>query len=485
MAANESFRLEVEEIELFERDIVFRMPFRFGMVTLEAAPQAFARVRIRTGAGGEAWGMAAETMAPKWFDKNTALSNEDNFEQLRTSLRSARDLYLGQDGPAAPFALHARLRGEQETRCAAAGLNPLIAQYGTALIERAVLDAACRDAGRSFYSALQDNLPGIEPAAVAPDLEGFDASGFLAGLAPADAIHARHTVGLVDPLSAADLPADKRVNDGLPETLEEVIDAYGHRYFKLKVGGNLDEDLERLAAIARVIESRVDGYHATLDGNEQYDDLDGICALWEAMAKDQRLERLCRAVLFIEQPVMRGRALDKDVRALSAHRPVILDESDSGYEVFLKGKALGYSGISSKTCKGIYRSLINAMRCAAWNREAGNASYFMSAEDLTTQAGLSVQQDIALVSLLGLAHVERNGHHYVHGMAGVPEAEQKAFLRHHPDLYRDHGGATCLKIADGRLGIASLACTGFASAAEPAWEEMREIGPPPREAAAR
>ena len=44
----------------------------------------------------------------------------------------------------------------------------------------------------------------------------------------------------------------------------------------------------------------------------------------------------------------------------------------------------------------------------------------MSGEDLTTQAGLSVQQDLALVNLLGIRHVERNGHHYVNGMAALP-----------------------------------------------------------------
>ena len=32
----------------------------------------------------------------------------------------------------------------------------------------------------------------------------------------------------------------------------------------------------------------------------------------------------------------------------------------------------------------------------------------------------------ALVSLLGLTHVERNGHHYVNGMAGLPRHEQDA-----------------------------------------------------------
>ena len=52
----------------------------------------------------------------------------------------------------------------------------------------------------------------------------------------------------------------------------------------------------------------------------------------------------------------------------------------------------------------------------------------MSAEDLTTQAGVAVQQDLALATLVGATHVERNGHHYVDGMAGAPEAEQDAFL---------------------------------------------------------
>ena len=37
--------------------------------------------------------------------------------------------------------------------------------------------------------------------------------------------------------------------------------------------------------------------------------------------------------------------------------------------------------------------------------------------------------------MLGIGHVERNGHHYVNGMAGAPEPEQQAFLAAHPDLY--------------------------------------------------
>src|SRR4029079_1722165 len=117
-------------------------------------------------------------------------------------------------------------------------------------------------------------------------------------------------------------------------------------------------------------------------------------------------------------------------------KPVIIDESDDALDAFPREKALGYKGVSAKTCKGIYKSLINHARCAAWGND-----YFMTGEDLTIQAGLGLQQDLALVSLLGLTHVERNGHHYVNGMAGVPAAEQDAFLASHPDLYERSFGA--------------------------------------------
>jgi len=113
---------------------------------------------------------------------------------------------------------------------------------------------------------------------------------------------------------------------------------------------------------------------------------------------------------------------------------------------------------------------LNAARCANWGE-----GYLMSAVDLTTQAGLSVQQALALVNLLGITHVERNGHHYVNGMAGVPEAEQAAFLAAHPDIYHRGDGVTRLGIKDGRIAIGSLDRVGFAYGAEPDFSVMREL----------
>jgi len=443
-------RFRVAAIELLERDVRLRMPFRFGVVTLTASPQAFARARIRLEDGREAEGAAAELLAPKWFDKDPALTNEDNVDQLRTSLGRARETYLSH-----------------EPRTAWAHASPgkgLVENYGPALLDRALLDALCRALGVSFYRAVQTNLIG------AGSFEGMDLGAFFATLKPRVSIAARHTVGLVDSITAAD--QNIRVGDGLPETLEEVVARYGHRYFKLKVGGDRLADVERLAAIASVLDRIDEPFFVSLDGNEQYEDMQGVAALWAAMKAEPRLRRLVDSVLFIEQPVKRSRALERKVEGID--KPVIIDESDDSLDAFPRAKALGYRGVSSKTCKGLYKSLINRARCAAWNENMGSDPiYFMSGEDLTIQAGLALQQDTALVSLLGLTHLERNGHHYVNGMASLPQAEQDAFLGAHPDLYERSHGAVRVKIADGMLSIGSLDCPGYASKAMPDWNTMR------------
>jgi hypothetical protein len=351
------------------------------------------------------------------------------------------------------------------------GLNGLVASFGLALLDRAIIDALGRLDGASVFALVKDNRLGLD-ATTATDLTGFDFGKLLGSLRPAQSIHARHTVGRVDALTRAETNG-QRIDDGLPESLEEVVATYGHRYYKLKVAGQIDSDIERLAGIAAVID-RGQPYQATLDGNEQYHDIAEVMALWRRIGEEPRLKRLKSSIIFIEQPIARDRALSAPVKALSDEVPIEIDESDADVETFPRARALGYRGISSKSCKGFYRALINRARIERWNGEDGGR-YFMSAEDLTTQAGLSVQQDLALVNLLGITHVERNGHHYVNGMAALPAGEQQAFLDAHGDLYERSHGAVRLRIRGGRVRLGSLDCAGFASAAMPDFEAMAPL----------
>jgi hypothetical protein len=88
-----------------------------------------------------------------------------------------------------------------------------------------------------------------------------------------------------------------------------------------------------------------------------------------------------------------------------------------------------------------------------------------------------VQQDLALASLLGLSHVERNGHHYVDGFAGqgAGAAEQQRFFTAHPDLYEATRGSVRLAIRDGSIALGSLDIPGFASGVEPDWARLEPM----------
>ncbi len=459
----------VKEVSLFERDVRLRMPFRFGAATMRGAPQLFAVIDVEGQNNRRATGYAAEILAPKWFDKNPSLSNEQNFEQLRQAALKARASYL-RCGFSSPFGLFAENYAELSD---VAPDQQLVAAFGQALLDRAVIDAVCRLEGVSFFAAIQRNRAGIAPHSVAPDLagEGDGAAeaamgAFLRGLAPSATIAVRHTVGLLDPLEENPEP----VGDGLPETLRDVVETYGNRYFKLKLSGDRDADVDRLARIIRILEPLRPDYRLSLDGNEQYADAEPLVDFLEMLSARAGFETFLKRVLFIEQPIARSRALATDVSALARFAPVVIDESDGALSAFPEALALGYRGVSSKSCKGFYKSLINLYRC----RRRG-AGCFMTGEDLTMQAGLAVQQDLALVSLLGLGHVERNGHHFANGMAAASDAEQQRFLDAHPDLYTRSHGAVRLAIRDGSLAISSLDCPGFASRVLPDVSTMRPV----------
>lgn len=453
-------RIRLIEIDAFERDTRLRLPFRFGAATLERAPQAFVRVLVADESGRTAIGGAAEMMVPKWFDKDPALTPAQNVDQLRASIRVASAAALEVSEPMTLFAA-ARLNELETSRRLRE--NALVAGFGPALIARAALDGYCRLAGVSFFEAVRRNLVGIGGEMLPEDIDG--AAAVLATLRPGTSIAARHTIGLLDPISEADIVDP--VNDGLPQSLEAVIGRYGNRWFKIKLSGDGDANIERLLQIAAVLE-RVPDYRVTVDGNEQFTAAEQLAALLARIEATPKLARLRAAIAFVEQPFSRGTTMDTPLGGLAAQLPFLIDESDDTDAAFARAKALGYTGVSSKTCKGIYRSLLKVIRI----RTGNEAGLFVSGEDLTCQAGLAVQQDLALVALLGLAHVERNGHHYVAGMQGAPAAETARFAVAHPDLYEPGVDGPLLSIRDGQIAIGSLAGVGYASGALPDFDTM-------------
>jgi L-alanine-DL-glutamate epimerase-like enolase superfamily enzyme len=455
------YRLAVKDIAFFERPVRFARPFRFGAVVVNATPQAFVRVEIEVEGRGRATGGSAEFLVAKWFDKRPHLSPEETVNELRRSLLIARELYLAHSGFETAFGLHAACIGAQTEACAREDIPPLAAAYGPAEIDKAILDALLRGAGVNFFDGLAGNIAGVD-ARLSRDLGDEDIAAFLQGRKRLDRVAIRHTVGMDDKVEGEGGVADPRENAGA-------------RYFKLKLNGDPDHDADRLARIGRELATLPHDYRATLDANEQYADLAVLCALVDRLDRDAALAPIATKLLYIEQPMPRDITRQSPLGAL-ARRDFIVDEADDSYEAFPMARALGYRGISSKSCKGIYKAVVNATRAAKWS--ASGDKCFIAGEDLTCQPGLAVQQDLALGALIGVTHAERNGHHYVDGFGDTPPAEADAFLAGHPDLYVRDGGKVRLAIHDGDLLTGSLTAPGFAASVHPDWSTMQPLAQP-------
>ena len=430
-------------------EIRARIPFRYGNACLTAAPLLLAHVRIADEDGNTASGLAADCLPPLWFDKNPNKSYRQNVADQITAYRKAKEIYLllgDKLQTAASLWSEAYPRVLEEAD--ASDLNALTASFGSSFFERAVIDALCRLRGVGFFAALKSNLLGIDTAAILPDR-------------PLDVVACRHTIGLADPLTEGEIPPDEVLDDGLPQALETDIEFYGLRYFKVKVSGDTGADVERLSRIAALLNQRCrEGYHISLDGNEQYTSVDELRRLLESLKSRPYGNEFYDRILFIEQPLRRDLALDpavsRGIEALSAEKPVTIDESDDRPGSFENAIALGYRGTSHKNCKGIFRSLLNRQRIVELNRERGENVYFQTAEDLANVSVVPLQEDLASICALGIDHAERNGHHYFRGLDHLPREEAEGALAAHSDLYEARQDSVFLRVVDGVIVCTSI-----------------------------
>jgi hypothetical protein len=404
--------------------------------------------------GGVDWeGATAELMVPKWFDKSPQRTQDDNFDQLRLALLTAREQYLSTGAANSAYSLSEKGTEAAISKLLALGHPRLVGQFGPALLDKAIADAVLRSQAKSWTEGLSLGLLG-------------DPWSSSLTLKKANSVWLRHTVGLADRLTD-DEPLTS-AEDGLPNSLTQAIAVHGLKYFKLKVSGQLDADMTRLTAIERVL-FKVPDYRATLDGNETFQNTETLSLFVSALQKNDATRRLLERTLLIEQPLPRAIALGEKIPAMPYNIPVILDESDDHPDVLEKGLALGYRGISSKACKGIYRSLQSAALIQK------TPQTILSGEDLTCQAGLGVQQDTLLASSLGVQHIERNGHHYVNGFGMAPKAESMSFAQAHPDLYSSNQAGVHLNVQQGLIHIDSLHQPGFGHQAWPDWASLAQI----------
>ncbi len=416
---------------------------------------------------GAGWlGLASEGLPPKWFTKDPETRFEEDLPAMVESIRNAADLASNSTYDTVFSAWHS-LYEQQDCWAQEQGCPPLLAHLGTSFVERMLIDGFCRSAGLSFVDAVHSNALGIDLGRIHPELAGTEPSDWLP--APGESIIARHTVGLGDPLRVEDIPEGERISDGLPHALLDAAVQYGLTHFKIKICGNLEVDVPRLRAVAAVISEASPGFRYTLDGNEQYQNIETFRTHWETYQADPDLAILFEnnRLLFVEQPLHREVALEERVKdelaAWVGAPPMIIDESDGELSCLRRAIALGYRGTSHKNCKGVIKGLAN--RCLIeWHRRhhPEEGPWLMSGEDLANVGPVALLNDLAVMSVLGVEDVERNGHHYFAGLSMYPSELQEIVRGRHPDLYemRPEGYAS-LQIQSGSVSTRSLGESTF------------------------
>lgn len=452
----------VTESELRSIQLKTRMPFRYGIATMTEFPLAFVRIRARID-GVQSFGIASDLLPPKWFTKVPDKPLSEEIDEMLEVIHHALRRIVGIESSTV-FGLWQTLYELQADFGTQKGYPPLLAHFGTSLAERAVMEAFCRARQTPFAQAVSSNAFGIRLSQIHPELGDAEPRDFLPKT-PLSCLIARHTIGLGDPLWENEIPSAEALDDGLPQSLEACIRRYGLIHFKVKISGDLNDDLPRLQGLCELArQCSVRQARFSLDGNEQFASADAFRAYWEALRREQWFNWLSDRLLFVEQPLHRNVALQKadDLLRWKQRPPSIIDESDGELRSLPQALQLGYNGASHKNCKGVFKGIANRCLIEKHARQSPAKQWILSGEDLCNQGPVALLQDLAVMACLGIQSVERNGHHYCAGLSAFDASLQNQILQSHPDLYHQtERGWPSLTIRNGSLSLRTVNQTPF------------------------
>ncbi len=330
-----------------------------------------------------------------------------------------------------------------------------------ALVACSAFDLALHDAYGRLHSVptydtyrsgwmCRDLADFLSPAAGSGvDFRGREIRGFLRPQR-VELLRAWHLVGGLDPVTAEDLTGNEP-EDGHPVLLSDWIRRDGLKCLKVKLRGtDAAWDYRRLLAVGRVAEAEGVEW-LTADFNCTVSESAYVTEILDRLRDDH--PRLYGSLLYVEQPF--PYELEEhpiDVHAVSARKPLFLDESAHDWTQVRRGRELGWNGVALKTCK----TQTGALLSACWAQAHGMT---LMVQDLTNPMLAQVTHALLAAHVPTIMGVETNAMQF-YPEASAPEE------RVHPGLYRRREGCVRLESVRG---------TGFGHRMA---EVARELPPP-------
>jgi L-alanine-DL-glutamate epimerase-like enolase superfamily enzyme len=425
----------VEANHQFE-EFHYRTPYQFGGRSVDRVTLLNVNCRLRTAGGHEAWGFGSMTLGNAWAFP--AVPHETGIGAMRALADALLKVTAACDESGHPIdifrALEPQYLRAAATVSAAQALPVPIPKLCT-LVVASAFDAAVHDAyGKAFGLSCYDtygpsHMTGDLSQDLGPAFKGEYLDRYVPS-APRATMPVFHSVGASDPLEAADVKA--RIEDGLPNTLEEWVPHDGLIRFKIKLnGGNLAADFDRVVRIDEVVTRAqaargVGDWKYSLDFNEG---CPNVAYLLEFLSRVRATTSSgFDRILYIEQPTARD--LEKDranvMREAAALRPVVIDESLTGLDMLLLAREMGYTGVALKACKGQTQAMLMAAAAQKYGM-------FVCVQDLTCPGASLIHSAGIAARVPGNAGIEANARQF------VPTANQ-AWESRFPGLFTIHDG---------------------------------------------
>jgi len=444
--------IRIKEIRVSYEDFPYRTPYEFGGRSVDRVTLLDVHCTVETVSGHVARGFGSMTMGNEWAFPSKTLSYNTTLEAMKRLAERITKITTDYTEPGHPIDINYELEPEY-LRAAAAVTEKMKLKQSVpklcTLVTASPFDAAIHDAfgkvhGLNCYLTYGPEFMSHDLARyLAPEFKGEYPSQYLLR-EPKAWVWCNHSVGASDPIEASDVR--KRLKDGLPQTLAEWMVADGLTHLKIKLdGNNLERDLARVLHIDRVateVESRrgVQHYFYSLDFNEQCPNVDYLLEFIRRI-KEKSPGGYDR-ITYLEQPESRDLIANPSQLLFKASmlKPVVMDESLTGYDALLRGRKIGYTGVALKACKGQSQSMV-------LNAAAQKFKMYMTAQDLTCPGASLIQSAGIAAHVAPIDTLESNGREY------VPIAN-RPWLKKFPGLF---------EVRDGKLHTAKLAGMGLSA----------------------
>lgn len=409
-----SSKLKIVQLKSDRKSFDYRMPIKFGGRVVKDVVLQRTCVTLELNGKQRGHGIGEMTMGSAWAWPSKTMSSEQVLRvvtALYDRVVSAAEKIDFGNHPI-EHALRVKEQAKQlaielaEQMKLSEPIPELAIMLVCSSIDAAMHDAFGRLHGKGSFACINRELvPETLDTWLGLEFAGKHLSDFVTEK-PTETLPLYHLVGGLDPLSAADI--GQRVNDGLPETLEEWIHAEQLTHLKLKLcGTDLDWDVGRTIEVDRIATAsgQARPWSFSLDFNEACPNEDYVIDFLE------RIDRLSRTALerlqYIEQPSARDLRAGKDVtmHRVSRLKPVVIDESLTDLDSLLTARQLGYTGIALKACKGLSESLLMAAA-------AKHFGMFLCVQDLTCIGSSFMLSSTLAAHIPGIKAVEGNGRQY-------------------------------------------------------------------------